>query len=604
MVDTTPSMTAGRGEAGRAEVFVALLRWVRRYTPHYVALALIVGAASLIPVGQAEALRRVFNAVYEGSVPLLRQAAVYFGAVFFGGLIVQIARTWLSQRLYNRSTLELQREVLRRMFRLDLRLLNRWHVGDQIQRIGDSAVAAQDGVNRQIPALIERLLSVLLLIVYLTVQSWQLMAVALAVALLMPMVSNLLAGPIYREQSRANEARAEQDALLQDQMQGAETVRAFQLRERFNLRWLEVVRRSFRHRLRGHLWMAASGFSIFLGYWLGIAYIFIAGALQFAAGAIDIGVIAAFVISYEHLVRPLSHLTNIWAAVQNALAHAARVFEIADPAAPLEKPPAGAERLLPDEGDLVLDRVTFGYDPAQPVLRELSLTVRRGTVTALVGPSGQGKSTLLKLIMGLYAPDSGAVLLGGVPIDERTMADWRRRAACVPQDIGLFDATVADNIRAGRTHLQDEALAEAARLARADGFIGKLPEGYATRLGERGQTLSGGERQRLAIARACARNPEFLLLDEPTSALDGENERLLQETLRSLMAGRTVIVAAHRLSTVRHADRIVVIDEGRVVESGTHDELMALGGRYAELVRAGTWADRAEATASGEGNEP
>ena len=183
MVDTTPSMTAGRGEAGRAEVFVALLRWVRRYTPHYVALALIVGAASLIPVGQAEALRRVFNAVYEGSVPLLRQAAVYFGAVFFGGLIVQIARTWLSQRLYNRSTLELQREVLRRMFRLDLRLLNRWHVGDQIQRIGDSAVAAQDGVNRQIPALIERLLSVLLLIVYLTVQSWQLMAGALAVAL-------------------------------------------------------------------------------------------------------------------------------------------------------------------------------------------------------------------------------------------------------------------------------------------------------------------------------------------------------------------------------------------------------------------------------------
>lgn len=600
----TSSATAGHGEAGRAAATGTLLRWVRRYAPHYVALGLIVSAASLIPVGQAEALRRLFNAVYEGSVPLLRQAAVFYGAVFFGGLIVQIARTWLSQRLYNRSTLELQREVLRRMFRLDLRTLGRWHAGDQIQRVGDSAVAAQDGVNRQIPTLIERLLSVILLFVYLTVQSWQLMAGAVAVALLMPLVSNLLAKPIYREQSRANEAQAEQDALLQDQMQGAETVRAFQLRERFNLRWLEVVRRTFRHRLRGHIWMVASGTSIFLGYWLGIAYIFIAGGIQLFAGAIEIGVIAAFVISYEHLVRPLSLLTNVWAAVQNALAHAARVFEVVDPTSRLETVRAEDRRALPDEGDLVIDRVTFGYDPAQPVLRDFRLTVRRGTVTALVGPSGQGKSTLLKLIMGIHAPDSGAVLLGGVPIDARTMEDWRRRAAYVPQDIGLFDASAADNIRAGLPHLTAEDLAKAARLARADGVIGKLPDGYETRLGERGQSLSGGERQRLAIARAFARNPEFLLLDEPTSALDGENERRLQETLRSLMAGRTVIVAAHRLSTVRNADLIVVMDEGRVVETGTHDELMKLGGRYAGLVRAGAWADRDEEPEPEEGNGP
>lgn len=584
---------------GNVHVLGTLLRWVRRYVPHYAALALITGAASLLPVGQAESLRRLFNAVYTGSVPLLWQAAGFYGVVFFGGLIVQIARTWLSQHLYNRSTLELQREVLRRMFRLDLRMLSRWHVGDHIQRIGDSATAAQDGVNRQIPALIERLLSVILLFVYLTVQSWQLMAGAAAVALLMPLVSNLLAKPIYREQTRANESQAEQDALLQDQMQGAEVVRSFQLRERFNVRWRGIVRRTFKHRLRGHLWTAASHISIFLGYWLGIAYIFIAGAWQFASGAIDIGVIAAFIISYEHLVRPLSHLTNIWAAVQNALAHAARVFEVADPTARGKETQAEERRMLPDEGDLVIDRVTFGYDPASPVLREFELVVPRGKVTALVGPSGQGKSTLLKLIMGLHQPDSGAVLLGGVPIDGQTMEDWRRRTAYVPQDSGLFDATAADNIRAGLPHLTERDIAEAARLARADGFLDALPERYETRLGERGQRLSGGERQRLAIARAYARNPEFLLLDEPTSALDGDNERWMRETLRSLMAGRTVIVAAHRLSTVRDADRIVVIDEGRAAEAGTHDELLALGGRYAELVRAGTWADREDTAQTG-----
>ena len=228
--------------------------------------------------------------------------------------------------------------------------------------------------------------------------------------------------------------------------------------------------------------------------------------------------------------------------------------------------------------------MTFGYSPDTPVLHEVSLRVARGRTVALVGASGSGKSTIADLIGRYYDIQGGSLLFDGVPVNEWPLADLRRRIGVVAQDTLLFNDSVAANIAFGRPDATPADIEAAARAAQAHDFISALPQGYDTNLGEGGSLLSGGQRQRISIARALLRNPELLILDEATSALDTENERQLQLTLDTVLHDRTALVIAHRLSTVRNADHIVVLDGGRIAEEGTHDQLMALGGRYSHLV--------------------
>lgn len=575
------------------QTLMKMLRWARSYWASYLAVSAIVIVSSLLPVGWAEGMRRLFEATTKQSTEGLLATGFWLAGLFVIEQVVSVIRAWLSQRLSNRTTLDLQHQVLGGLLAMRMKRFTSLHTGDKLQRLSQSAVAAQDGINQRIPGLIHNGLSVLFLFTYLTVLSWELMAGALGVALLMPLLSNLFSKPIRKWKKLHNEAQAITNARLLDQLQGAEVVRSFGLRQAFSASWKDDYDKSRRYWLRGDIYRLVTNRFVGLGFWLGEAYILGLGAWMANRGTLEIGAIAAFVLSYERLIFPLAYMVNLWASVQEAVAHAGRVYEVVDPT----EPSAAAKRSIGAsaggvdfDGDIVMSEVTFNYQE-QTTLDGFSAVFRRGSMTAIVGPSGGGKSTLLKLILGLYEPDSGTIRCGETDLSEDRLEQWRKRIAYVPQDATVFDAAVMDNIRVGRLNADDAEVIEAARLANAHSFIDALPNKYDTRIGERGQRLSGGERQRLALARAYIRKPDILLLDEPTSALDAINEQLMQDALQHMMRGRTVIVAAHRLSTVRNADCILFVESGKVMESGTHDELIQLGGRYASLIRSGEWAN-------------
>lgn len=422
-------------------------------------------------------------------------------------------------------------------------------------------------------------------LIIMLLMNWQL-ALLIGALLILKSIQTVHTNRKMKNAFRRNRAKmGEVSARVEESLSGIRLTKAF-AREPYELaRFSEKSDELRQTRCASYRLVAAfsAGINFFTNF-IHVA-VLLAGGLMIAAGTLAFSDFVAFLLYVNIFMKPVFRLTILAEVYQRGMAGLHRFEEIMAVRPSVADPPE-PETVGTPCGDIVFDHVSFGYTPAQTVLHELNFTIEAGKTTAFVGETGAGKSTLVSLLLRFYDPTAGRILLGGKDLRSLSQRDLRQTIGIVQQDVFLFSDSVADNIGYGRDGASREEIEEAARMAAADGFIRALPHGYDTEVGERGVKLSGGQKQRISIARVFLKDPPVLIWDEATAALDTQTEEQIQETMSELSRDRTAILIAHRLSTVRHADRIIVLDHGRILEEGRHEELLARRGKYYQLYEA------------------
>ncbi len=494
-------------------------------------------------------------------------------------------RYYLITRLGERVVADLRTQVFARVIRMDPAFFEVTRTGEVLSRLTADTTLVQSIAGAGISITLRSALTLVGSLAMLVLTSPLLTAM---IVLLLPVVvvPLIVLGRRVRRLSRDSQDRiADASALAGETINAMQTVQAFTLEALATRRFSEAVEHSFGvavRRVRVRAILTAIATMLVFG---AITLVLWVGAYQVVRGAITFGELSQFLLYAGFLGISAASLSEMWSEVQRAAGALERLIELKDAMPSIRAPERPLTLPEPGQGRIAFEHVTFRYPSRQEVaaLDDFTLEIAPGETVAFVGPSGAGKSTTFQLLLRFYDPSAGRILIDGVDIVQVDPTDVRRRIGLVPQDTVLFGATVRENIRYGRPGASDEEIEAAARAAAADEFIRALPEGYDTFLGERGMRLSGGQRQRIAIARALLKDPPILLLDEATSSLDAESERAVQQALERLMEHRTTIVIAHRLATVRKADRIVVMERGRVAAIGTHAELLEKSPLYARL---------------------
>ena len=548
-----------------------------------VALVVTASVSLMLPM----AVRRVVDGFSGDSTVLLDQ---YFGAALAIAAVMAMGsglRYYFVTRLGERVVADIRRALFDRVLGMSPAFFERVMTGEVLSRITTDTTLILSVIGSSVSVALRNALTLLGGLVLLSLTSGKLAALVLLIvpAVVGPIV---LLGRRVRNVSRENqEFIAQSSGKASEALSAVQTVQSFTHEARTKADFGLVTEQSFdsaRKRIRTRATMTV--IVIFLAF-AGVVGVLWIGARDVRAGVMTPGELVQFLIYAVLVAGAVGALSEIWGELQRAAGATERLVELLNTEDPVQDSATPKTLPRPVRGEISFENLAFRY-PSRPetsALDGVSLRVRPGETVALVGPSGAGKTTMFAMIQRFYDPQAGRVLLDGIDLRDLAREDFRRAIAMVPQDPVIFAASAADNIRYGRPEASDAEVAAAARAAAADDFIMALPQGYASGLGERGIMLSGGQKQRIAIARAILRDAPVLLLDEATSALDAESERAVQAAVERLAEGRTVLVVAHRLATVKRADRIVVFAGGRIVATGTHAALVAEDGLYARLAR-------------------
>jgi len=487
-----------------------------------------------------------------------------------------------------RSLVDLRRDTYARLISLPMTFFAQRRVGELASRLSADLIQIEDTLISVLPQFLRQTTLLVGGIALIAVTSLKLTAIMLVSLPVLTVVAVLFGRKTRKIAREAQDRLADTATIVEETLQGIVNVKAF-ANEGYELtRYHEGLGKFLTFTLRGARLRAAFIAFIIFALFGSIVLVLWSGARLLQQGEITFGDLTRFILYTTFVAGAMGQFAELYSQLQKAIGATQRVRELLRETGEVEAllgptPPSSLSRL---RGEVVLENVRFSY-PSRPeieVLQAINLAATPGQRIALVGPSGAGKSTLISLLLRLYDPTTGRLLIDGRDARDYRLTELRGQMSMVPQEVLLFGGSIADNIAYGKPGATAEEIEQAARQANAHDFIQGFPEGYATLVGDRGVKLSGGQRQRVAIARAILKNPAILILDEATSSLDSESERLIQEALESLMRGRTSFIIAHRLATVRHADRIIVIADGRVVESGTHGELQAIeGGVYRRL---------------------